>query len=71
MTGKAGNRLFITVLAMTCLVVAVIRIITGDIGSAYSIYFRSLINRRIPAVVTGDAPFLLAGLEVTTAVKNK
>ena len=60
MTGKAGNPLFIIVLAVTCLVVAVFNVIAGHIGSDHSIYLRSLINSRIPVIVTADAPFLLA-----------
>ena len=61
MTVKAGNhpRLVLTV---TCLVVTVIYIIAGHIGSAYTVDH----GRNI--IVTANAPFLLAGRQITASI---
>ena len=61
MAGKAVN-LFITVLAVTCLVITVINVIAGHIGSAYTVDH----GRNI--IVTANAPFLLAGRQIWAGI---
>ena len=61
MTGKAGNRLS-TVLTVTCLVEAIIRIIAGRLGCAYTVDH----GRNI--IVTANAPLLLAGHQFTAII---
>jgi hypothetical protein len=59
MTVKAGNRPRL-VSAVTCLIIPVIYIIAGHIGSGYTVdHGRSII-------VTADAPFLFAGQKCVT-----